>query len=109
MPAAGDVSSHAHALRASTNDSRTVLVRELVDIVHGRPAADSDGIAFDDGVAAVLLVFCEREGALMEGKRVEVMHPDGEGSRRIRPAEEVMTAGLDIQTDIILAGWTVSL
>lgn len=109
MPAAGDVSSHTHALRTTTNDSRTVLVRELVDIIHGRPAADGDGIALNDGVAAVLLVFCEREGALMEGKRIKVMHPDGEGSRRIGPAEEVVAAGLDIQTDIILAGWTVSL
>jgi hypothetical protein len=68
MAAAGDISSDTHALRTTTHNSRAVLVSELVNIVHCRPAADGDGIALNDCMTAVLLVFGEREGALVEGK-----------------------------------------
>lgn len=113
MPTASDVTPDTDTLAPAAHNGRPVLVREPVNIVHLSSAADGDGIAGDDGMAALfslpLVVGSggKGEGVLMEGEGVEVVQPDGEGTRRVGAAKEVVAGGLDVEPDVVFTGWHI--
>lgn len=100
MPTACDEASNAHALGASTDNSLVILIRGGVDVVHLCTATYSIRVASDDPSRAV-----ELELALVVCDLVEMMSPNRERSGRIGAAHVVVAGILDVQADVVLAGW----
>lgn len=100
MPTACDVASNAHTLGAPADNSLVMLIRCGVDVVHLCTATNSVGITGDDSSRAA-----ELELALVVCDLVEMVGPYRERSGRVGAAHVIMTGILDVEADVVLAGW----
>lgn len=94
------VASNAHALGASADNGLVMAIGGGVDVVHLCTATSSIGVARDNPSRAT-----ELELALVVCDLVEMMRPNRERSGRVGAAHIIVTGILDVEADVVLAGW----